>query len=149
VPEIDWCTSVKLAPISALKGGPGKAWSGAFDSGFGKQDPVQQWRGWVTAIDADSGNVAWKYKAPAPVAAAVTATAGSLVFTADMEGNVVALDARSGKKLWSHNTGQPIGGGIVSYEAGGHQRIAVAAGLSSPIWPKHGDSGRIVVYGFR
>jgi alcohol dehydrogenase (cytochrome c) len=62
---------------------------------------------------------------------------------------VVALDAKSGKKLWSQNIGQPVGGGIVSYEAGGHQRIAVAAGISSPIWPKQGISGRIVVYGLK
>lgn len=149
VPEIDWCTSVKLAPLTAMKGAPGKAWSGSYDGSFGKQDPVQQWRGWVTAIDADTGKVAWKYQAPTPVAAAVTATAGGLVFTADMDGNLVALDAHSGKKLWSHNTGQPIGGGIVSYQAGGHQRIAAAVGISSPIWPKQGTSGRIVVYGLK
>jgi alcohol dehydrogenase (cytochrome c) len=64
-------------------------------------------------------------------------------------GRIYALDADTGKKLWSHNTGQPVGGGGVSYEAGGHQRIAVAAGLNSPIWPKQGDSGRIVVYGLK
>ncbi|MGE5111996.1 MAG: pyrroloquinoline quinone-dependent dehydrogenase [Acidobacteriaceae bacterium] len=149
VPEIDWCTSVKLAPLSAMKGAPGKPWNGSYDSSFGKQDPVEQWRGWVTAIDADTGKVAWKYQAPTPVAAAVTTNAGGLVFTADMDGNVVALDAKSGKKLWSHNTGQPVGGGIVSYEAGGHQHIAVAIGISSPIWPKQGTSGRIVVYGLK
>ena len=79
----------------------------------------------------------------------MTATAGDLVFTADMDGDVVALDAHSGKKLWSHNTGQPVGGGIVSYEASGHQRIAVATGISSPIWPKQGTSGRIVIYALK
>jgi len=103
----------------------------------------------VTAIDADSGKVAWQYHAPTPVTAAVAATAGGLVFSADMDGNVVALDAHTGKKLWSHNTGQPVGGGVVSYEAGGHQRLAVAAGLSSPLWPKQGESGRIVVFGLK
>jgi len=149
VPEIDWCTSVKLAPPNAMRGAPGKPWNGSFDSSFGKQDPVQQWRGWVTAIDADTGKVKWRYQAPTPVAAAVTTTAGGLVFTADMDGNLVALDAGSGKKLWSHNTGQPVGGGIVSYQAGAHQRIAVATGISSPIWPKQGTSGRIVVYGLK
>lgn len=149
VPEIDWCTSVKLAPISEMKGAPGKPWNGSYDSSFGKQDPVQQWRGWVTAIDADTGKVAWKYQAPTPVGAAVTATAGGLVFSADMDGNVIALDAKSGTKLWSQNTGEPVGGGIVSYEAGGRQRIAAAAGINSPIWPKQGTSGRIVVFGLK
>ena len=149
VPEIDWCTSVKLAPLSSMKGERGKPWSGSHDSSFGTQDPVAKWRGWVTAIDADTGKVAWKYQAPTPVAAAVTATAGGLVFTADMDRNIVALDAQSGKKLWSHNTGQPIGGGVVSYESGGHQRIALADGINSPIWPNKGKTGRIVVFGLK
>ena len=149
VPEIDWCTSVQLTPVNQMRGGPGQPWSGAHDKGFGKQDPVEKWGGWVTAVDADTGKVAWKYHAPTPVTAGVTPTAGGLLFSADMDGNLVALDARSGKKLWSHSTGQPIGGGIVSYEAGGHQRIAVAAGLNSPIWPNHGTSSRIVVFGLK
>ncbi len=149
VPEIDWCTSVKLAPASTMKGQKGMPWSGSHDSSFGTQDPKAKWRGWVTAIDADTGKVAWKYQAATPVAAAVTATAGGLVFTGDMNGNVLALDAQSGKKLWSHNTGQPIGGGVVSYESGGHQRIAVADGINSPIWPNKGKAGRIVVFGLK
>lgn len=149
VPEIDWCTSVKLAPIADMKGAPGKAWAGAHDGSFGQQDPVREWGGWVTAIDADSGKVVWKYRAPTPVTAALAVTGGSLVFTADMDGDVVALDAKSGKKLWSGNTGQPIGGGVVSYGVRGRQRIAAAAGISSPIWPKQGTSGRIVVFGLK
>jgi alcohol dehydrogenase (cytochrome c) len=149
VPEIDWCTSVQLKPESGMKGVPGNTWTGAHDSGFGRQDPVEKWGGWVTAIDADTGRVAWKYHAPTPVTAGVTPTAGGLVFTADMDGNLVALDARSGEKLWSHNTGQPIGGGIVSYGAGGHQHIAVAAGINSALWPKKGTSGRIIVFGLK
>jgi alcohol dehydrogenase (cytochrome c) len=103
----------------------------------------------VTAIDADSGKIAWKYHAPSPVVAGVTPTAGGLVFSADLAGNVFALDERSGNKLWSLNTGQPVGGGLVSYRAAGHQRIAVAVGVNSPIWPTKGDTGRIVVYGLK
>jgi alcohol dehydrogenase (cytochrome c) len=99
VPEIDWCTSLKLAPLSAMKGALGKPWNGSFDSSFGKQDPVEKWRGWVTAIDADTGKIDWKYEAPTPVGAAVTPTAGGLVFTGDMDNNLVALDSHSGKKL--------------------------------------------------
>jgi alcohol dehydrogenase (cytochrome c) len=132
-----------------MKGSTGKPWSGSLDSSFGKQDPVEKWRGWVTAIDADSGKVAWKYEAPTRVAAALTATAGGLVFTGDMDNNLIALDARSGRKLWSHNTGQPVGGGIISYSAEGHERIVAAIGISSPIWPKKGTSDRIAVYGLK
>jgi alcohol dehydrogenase (cytochrome c) len=149
IPEVDWCTSIKLAPVSAMKGVPGRPWTGSHDSSFGTRDPIEKWSGWVTAIDADTGKIVWKYHAPSPVVAGVTATAGGLVFSADLAGNVFALDERSGNKLWSVNTGQPAGGGVVSYRAGGHQRIAVAVGVNSPIWPTKGDTGRIVVYGLK
>lgn len=108
---------------------------------------VDERGGWVTAIDADTGKVVGSIVRQRLFTAALVATAGGLVFSADMSGNVVALDASSGKKLWIHNLGQPVGGGLVSYVSGGHQRVAVAAGLSSPLWPIHGDSGRIVIFG--
>ena len=34
------------------------------------------WRGWITAVDASTGNVRWRHSSPAPVVGAVTATAG-------------------------------------------------------------------------
>ena len=43
--------------------------------------------------------------------------------------------------------GLSIGGGVVSYVAGGHQRIGVASGMRSPIWPGGAQSSHIVVYG--
>ena len=38
---------------------------------------------------------------------------------------------------------------IVSYLAGGQQRIGVAAGMRSPIWPGGSQSSHIIVYGIR
>src|SRR5205823_4449745 len=59
VPAIDWPTSVKLAPLSTVKGEAGKAWTGAHDNGFGRQDPPSRWGGYVTALDVDTGAVRW------------------------------------------------------------------------------------------
>ena len=42
-----------------------------------------------------------------------------------------------------------MGGGIVSYLARGKQRIGVADGMRSPIWPGGSSASRIVVYGLR
>ena len=39
-----------------------------------------------------------------------------------------AFDAQTGKILFTHNVGGPVGGGVVSYEAGGQQHIAVVSG---------------------
>ena len=146
VGAVDWCTSVKTAAPERLKGQPGKPWSGIEDGSFGQMDPKEQWRGWVSAIDADTGRVKWKYQSAAPLLAAVTATAGELVFAANMIGDVFAFDANNGRVLW-HDRIEPNGGGVISYNAGGKQRIAVASGMKSPIWPVNPKSSRIVVFG--
>ena len=149
VNAIDWCTSVKLQRLDTLKGAPGQAWSGMDDPhmAFGRLDPVSQWRGWITAVDAENGQIRWRVKTPKPMVAGITATAGGLVFTGDLDGNVLALDAATGKELWRDATGKAIGGGVISFGVGGRQYVAAAAGLNSAIWPVHGGSARVVVYG--
>jgi PQQ-dependent dehydrogenase (methanol/ethanol family) len=149
VNAIDWCTSVKVAEAAKAVGKVGDAWSGSGDPDhpFGRVDPKEKWGGWLTAVDADTGKVRWKYKSPTPMVAGVTPTAGGLVFTGDLNGDALALDAENGKVLWRDSTAGAIGGGVVSYQAGGHQRIAVAAGMSARIWPVEPTKARIVVYG--
>jgi alcohol dehydrogenase (cytochrome c) len=83
------------------------------------------------------------------VLAGVTPTAAGLVFTADIGGNMYAFDAASGRNLWKQDLGQSIGGGVVSYLADGKQRIGVAVGMRSPIWPGGSAASRIVVFGLR
>jgi len=149
--SIHWCTSVKLLPIEKMKGAPGMPWTGMDhpELAFGIQDPVERWNGFVTAVDAESGVVRWQVKTPKPMVAGITATAGGLVFTGDLDGNALAYDAQSGKELWRHAIGKAIGGGVISYNAGGKQHIAVAAGLNSPIWPVKGGPARVAVYTLR
>jgi alcohol dehydrogenase (cytochrome c) len=145
---IDWCTSVKLKPLAEMKGAHGQAWSGMDhpQMAFGIQDPVESWKGWVTALDADTGIVKWKARTPKPMVAGITATAGGLVFTGDLDGQVLAYDAESGKVLWKDGTGKAIGGGVISFGAGGKQYVAAAAGLNSAIWPVKGGTAQVVVY---
>jgi alcohol dehydrogenase (cytochrome c) len=40
--------------------------------------------------------------------AGVTATAGDVVFTGDLDGNFLVFDAGDGRKLYSFNTGGPM-----------------------------------------
>jgi alcohol dehydrogenase (cytochrome c) len=148
VNAIDWCTSVKLQRLDTLRGAPGQPWTGMDDPqmAFGKMDPITRWKGWVTAIDAETGRVRWKVQTPKPMVAAITATAGGLVFTGDLDGQVLAFDATSGNVLWRKSAGGAIGGGVIAFEAGGKQRIAAAVGMNSPIWPVEGGPARVVVY---
>lgn len=148
VNSIDWCTSVKLQKLDTLRGTPGKPWTGMDDEQmmFGKMDPPSAWKGWVTAIDAEGGTVRWRVQTAKPMVAGITATAGGLVFTGDLDGQVLAYDASSGKMLWHGAAGGAIGGGVITFVAGGKQRVAAAAGMNSPIWPVRGGPARVVVY---
>jgi alcohol dehydrogenase (cytochrome c) len=148
VNSIDWCATVKLQPLDTLEGTPGKAWSGMDDPqmAFGRFDPFADARGWVTAVDAETGAIRWHVQTPKPMVAGVTATAGGLLFTGDLDGDALAYDARTGSVLWRSATGKAIGGGVISYAAGGRQRVAVAAGLNSAIWPVSGGAARVIVY---
>ena len=112
-------------------------------------DPVDQAKGWLTAFDAETGSVRWKYHAPHPMLAGVTPTAGGLVFAADLGGQIYGMDADKGSILWQSNAGQSTGGGILTYRAGGRQLIGVASGMKSPMWPGGAQQSRIFVYGLR
>ncbi|HEY0179390.1 MAG TPA: PQQ-binding-like beta-propeller repeat protein [Dokdonella sp.] len=147
--EVDWCVTVHAdagAKDALASAPPGKPWSGSPD-GFGQLDDVSKWAGWITASDADSGRRRWQFKAPAPLLGGVTPTAGGVLFFGDVAGHFYAFDAASGKQLWSHDLGGAIGGGVISYDAGAGQRIAVAAGMTSPVWPTAKIDAKVVVLG--
>jgi alcohol dehydrogenase (cytochrome c) len=141
---VDWCANVQLAAEVTVPSA-GAIW---FGSAIGEiQGPASEARGWITAFDADTGAERWKFAAPAPVVAGVTPTAGGLVFTADLTGHMRVFDAESGAVLFELVTGQSIGGGIVSYSAAGRQKIGVASGMKSGIWPGAASESRIQVLG--
>ena len=106
----------------------------------------------MAALDAETGTIRWRVQTAKPMVAGITATAGGLVFTGDLDGRVLAFDATTGKELWSHaaggagGAGGAIGGGVVVFEAGNKERIAVAVGLNSPIWPVKGGPARVLIY---
>jgi alcohol dehydrogenase (cytochrome c) len=149
VNAIDWCTLIRMQPVARVKGTPGASWTGAEPADgwlFGRHDPMERWRGWVTAFDPESGDVKWKVQTPKPMVAAITATAGGLVFTGDLDGQLLALDAASGKELWRHDTGKAMGGGVISYQAHGQQRVAAAAGMNATTWNIKAGPARVLVY---
>jgi alcohol dehydrogenase (cytochrome c) len=59
----------------------------------------------------------------------------------------VAFDAATGDVRYRFNTGGPIGAGIVTYEAGGQQYVAVGSGRMSRMWAQeHTGSPVILVF---
>ena len=102
--------------------------------GRADRDPREKGQGWLTAVDASTGTVKWKYRSPRPMVAAVTTTGGNLVLTGELTGDFLVLDSRTGDVLYRFNTGGPIGGGVVTYAVAGQQYIGVVSGSPSNFW---------------
>lgn len=148
---VDWCANVQVKrdTLHIPAPGDGGGWLGNENTMSSIADPVDRARGWVTAFDAETGAVRWKYQAPHPMLAGVTPTAGGLLFAADLGGDLYTFDAENGHVLWQTNTGQSMGGGVVTYTARGRQLLAVASGMKSPVSPGASQQSRILVYGLR
>ena len=84
--------------------------------------------GWVNATDPTTGDIAWRVKTSSIPLGGVVATSGGLVITGETDGTLLGLDAKTGSELYKTQVGGAIGGGIITYEAGGKQLIAIAAG---------------------
>lgn len=140
-PAVDWCTT--FTAFEQVRHIPGKLYMG----GTTEMDPPSKAQGWITAIDAATGAVKWRHRSPRPMVAAVTTTAGDVVFSGELTGDFVTLDARSGEVLYRFNTGGPMGGGVITYEVGGRQYVAVASGSPSNYWVLgHAGAPTLVVF---
>jgi PQQ-dependent dehydrogenase (methanol/ethanol family) len=99
----------------------------------------QQW-GKLSAVNVDTGKVAWDYKTEQPLIGGVLATAGGLVFNGEGNGLFRAFDAASGKKLWEYQCGAGVNAPAVSYSVHGKQYVAVAAGGNTQLDFKRGNT---------
>lgn len=84
--------------------------------------------GTFSAINVNTGKIAWQYQAPQPMVGGALATAGNLVFVGEGNGWLDAFDATSGKKLWRSYLGAGVNAPPVAYQVAGREYIAVAAG---------------------
>jgi alcohol dehydrogenase (cytochrome c) len=126
VNAVDWCFTISAD--ETVRHIPGRLYMG------GSVDSAGQAQGWLTAVDASTGAVKWKYQSKRPMVSAVTATHGDVVFTGELTGDFLALDATDGRVLYRFNTGGGIGGGVVTYQEAGKQYVAVMSGKPSPLW---------------
>ncbi|MBU3887900.1 PQQ-binding-like beta-propeller repeat protein [Methylosinus sp. KRF6] len=150
--EVQWCTTVRTEPEKEIESAPKFApWSGedSLDpfNMWGRADPVFQWAGWLTAVDADSGRWRWRAKTNYPVQSGVTPTAGGVVFFGDMGGNFYALDADTGGRLWGAKIGGAVGGGVITFATPKGQRVAVATGLTEILWPTEITTAKVSILG--
>ena len=123
---IEWCGNVTPARQTPREG---RTFLGG--SIVPTHPPNGQAYGHIDAFDPVSGEKKWTIKTKYPLTSSLLATAGDLVFTADIEGNFIGLDARTGKQLYSFNTGSGTRGSPITYSVNGKQYIAVPTGLGS------------------
>ena len=142
VNSVDWCTTLKIdTRLPTFE--PGRNFLGSANA-FGEKDARKL--GWLTAVDADGGGVRWRYGAATPMVAGIVATASGLVLTADLNGDFLVFEGSAGKLLHRVATQQPGGGGVITYQAGGKQRIAIANGLEDRILGTQGQP-QVLVFG--
>jgi alcohol dehydrogenase (cytochrome c) len=140
VDAVDWCNTYTLAEARYVAGK-------FFLGGSTIPAPWKDATGWVTAVDADTGKLVWKYRTAGPAVAAVTPTAGGVVFTGDLAGNFYAFAAKTGVSLYKHMTGGGFAGGVVAYQEGGKEYVVATSGnVSRSIWA--GVTGAMKVYIF-
>ncbi|HWH48744.1 MAG TPA: PQQ-binding-like beta-propeller repeat protein [Burkholderiales bacterium] len=97
--------------------------------------------GVLSAIDTRrSGKIRWQVKTAEPLVGGVLATAGDLLFVGEGNGNFNAFNSETGELLWQTTASAGVNAPPVTYQVGGKQYIAVAAGGNSLFGFKQGDA---------
>ncbi len=122
--------------VEAAKYPGGKLWLGG---AFKVIATEKQW-GRVSAVNIDTGKVAWKHDTEQPLIGGGLATAGGLFFFGEGNGSFNALDSKAGKKLWSFNCGAGANAQPVSYMVGNKQYVAMGCGGNNQLDFKRGNS---------
>jgi PQQ-dependent dehydrogenase (methanol/ethanol family) len=94
----------------------------------------------VTAVNYNTGKIAWQVKTPQPMIGGPLATAGGLMFTGEANGEFKAYDSATGKVLWQFQAGAGVNAPPSAYAVGGKEYIVVGAGGNTQIDFKRGDS---------
>jgi glucose dehydrogenase len=114
----------------------GKLWLG----GAFKVIPEEEQWGNITAVDPDTGKIAWKVKTEQPMIGGIMATSGGLLFAGEGNGMFRAYDASNGAELWKFQAGAGVNAPPSSYTVDGEQYIVVAAGGNAQLNYKRGNN---------
>jgi PQQ-dependent dehydrogenase (methanol/ethanol family) len=105
-------------------------WNTGIDAGniFEARDDGRGFSAYLLAWDPAKEREAWRVPLPIPWNGGTLATAGNLVFQGTAQGRFVAYRATDGEKLWEAPAGTGVAAAPMSFELGGEQYVAVAAG---------------------
>ncbi|HJW05226.1 MAG TPA: PQQ-binding-like beta-propeller repeat protein [Rhodanobacter sp.] len=125
-PMVDWCgmaSHITTPPVHKV--------GEHYYAGKIEQDPIDQAKGVLAAVDVASGKLRWKVEGAGPMLANVTATSGDVVFAGDLKGTLYAVDADNGNVLLRRPLPASAGGGIFTYALDNKQYLTVMSGSVS------------------
>jgi len=133
VGEVDWCTYYKRPDspeVTPSEGSPERKQSVLSYSYHGAVAPAydRQPRGWITAMDGETGRLLWKYQTDGQMLAGLVPTKSGILFAGDVRGNLFAFNAKDGSVLRHIDTGGALNSGLISYAVEGTQYVAAAVG---------------------
>jgi PQQ-dependent dehydrogenase (methanol/ethanol family) len=104
----------------------------SYYGGATRDAPDEQGVKYLRAIEVETGKIAWQYPqiGPGNSWGGALSTAGGLVFFGDDSGAFAAVDSKSGKPLWYFHTNELWKASPMTYQTGGKQYVAVAAGAN-------------------
>jgi alcohol dehydrogenase (cytochrome c) len=105
--------------------------NGWFERTGGGYRASERYESTLTAVDPFTGEIKKNLTLRYPNYSGTLATAGGLVFLALLDGTVAAHDDTTLEELWKINLGSGFSAPPMSFEVGGKQYIAIAAGPSS------------------
>lgn len=114
----------------------GALWLGSAFAGI----PTEKQYGLLSAVNVDTGDIAWQVKTDQPLIGGSLSTAGGLTFVGEGNGYFDAYDSKSGKLLWQFQTGAGVNAAPMAYSIDGEEYIAVASGGSFQLNYPYGDS---------
>ena len=89
--------------------------------------------GRIEAVNLETRKVVWTLRQRAPIASAMLATAGGLVFGGAQNRQFTAYDAATGKALWEVGLNATPSSYPITYGVDGKQYIAVVSGGGGPL----------------
>ncbi len=98
--------------------------------GFAGRDEGFPGKGFIKAIDYQTGDIRWIHNLYGTPGTGMLSTAGKVLFAGDDSGDFMALDPANGKTLWHVGLGANVHNGPITYELDGRQYVVVAAGSS-------------------
>jgi alcohol dehydrogenase (cytochrome c) len=89
--------------------------------------------GRIEAVNLETKNVVWMDRQRAPIASAMLATAGGLVFGGAQNRQFTAYDAATGEVLWEVGLNATPSSYPITYRVDGKQYVAVVSGGGGPL----------------